>query len=180
MGKIHLTDAAVGRYRRPLKGRIEVSDTEPGLFLWITPNGTKSWVVTYRLSDAGGKRSIRRKMVIGRHPATGVAEARRIAGETMQLAAQGIDPEAQAAAAREAAELEAARRFNCSVASASPVTVALIRPSALVNCRASAKVKGGLLSASFAASSMQAINHSPCSRAGFCPSQFISGASDES
>lgn len=89
MGKIHLTDAAVGRYRRPLKGRIEVSDTEPGLFLWITPNGTKSWVVTYRLSDAGGKRSVRRKMVIGRHPALGVAEARKTAGETMHSLRRG-------------------------------------------------------------------------------------------
>jgi integrase len=110
MAKIHLTDAAVSRYRRPLRGRIEVSDTEPGLFLWITANGTKSWMVIFRLPDADGNRSVRRKMVLGRHPAMGVAEARRAAEETMQLAAQGIDPEAQAAATREAAELEAANR----------------------------------------------------------------------
>jgi hypothetical protein len=48
MAKTHLTDTAVERYRRPAKGRTEVSDTEPGLFLWITPNGTKSWVTILR------------------------------------------------------------------------------------------------------------------------------------
>lgn len=102
MAKTHLTEAAVERYRRPAQGRTEVSDSEPGLFLWVTATGTKSWMVIYRLPSATGERSVRRKLAIGRHPAVGVAEARRQARETMELAAQGIDPEARAAAVREA------------------------------------------------------------------------------
>lgn len=135
MAKIHLTDAAVSRYRRPQQGRIEISDTEPGLFLWITPNGTKSWIVIFRLPDAGGKRKVRRKMVIGRHPAIGVAEARRAAQETMQLAEQGIDPEAQAAAAREAAELEAANRRAQSFQTVAEEYVAAMKAGKLVGGR---------------------------------------------
>ena len=110
MAKTHLTEAAVERYRRPQTGRTEVSDTEPGLFLWITPNGTKSWVVIYRLPGGEGKRTARRKLVIGRYPAMGVAEARKSARETMELAAQGIDPEAKAAEERAAREREADER----------------------------------------------------------------------
>lgn len=53
MAKMHLTDIAVERLRRPQKGRTEVSDSEPGLFLWISPNGTKSWVVRRRAANGG-------------------------------------------------------------------------------------------------------------------------------
>ena len=112
MAKVHLTEAAVERYRRPLKERTEVSDTEPGLFLWITPNGTKSWVVVYRLAGAGaGTRTIRRKVALGRYPKLGVAAARLAAREVMELAAAGVDPEVQAAEAEAAeARAEAERR----------------------------------------------------------------------
>lgn len=111
MAKVHLTEAAVERYRRPLKERTEVSDTEPGLFLWITPNGTKSWVVVYRLAGGAGTRTVRRKMALGRYPKLGVAAARLAAREVMELAASGIDPEVQAAEAKAAeARAEAERR----------------------------------------------------------------------
>lgn len=111
MAKVHLTEAAVERYRRPLKERTEVSDTEPGLFLWITPNGTKSWVVVYRLAGVAGTRTVRRKMALGRYPKLGVAAARLAAREVMELAASGIDPEVQAAEAEAAeARAEAERR----------------------------------------------------------------------
>lgn len=94
MAKTHLTDAAVERLRRPQTGRTEISDSEPGLFLWVTPNGTKSWVVIARLPTADGKRTQRRKTTIGRHPALGVAAARERTREIMQMATAGIDPEA--------------------------------------------------------------------------------------
>lgn len=104
MAKTYLTDAAVERYRRPESGRKEVSDTEPGLFLWVTPNGTKSWAAIYRLPSTDGKRTVRRKSVIGRWPAMDVDEARQSARRIMGLAAQGIDPEEVAAEERAAAE----------------------------------------------------------------------------
>lgn len=126
MAKIHLTEAAVERYRRPLKDRTEVSDTEPGLFLWITSNGTKSWVVVYRLKGCTGARTIRRKMALGRYPGLGVAAARIAAREVMTLAASGIDPEVQAAEAEAAAaRAEAERRAGSFRAVAEDYVVAM-------------------------------------------------------
>lgn len=109
MAKTHLTDAAVERYRRPQSGRTEISDTEPGLFLWIKPTGTKSWVTIYRLPSVDGKRTVRRKTVIGRFPAVGVSKAREAARHIMKLASEGIDPEAAAAEERAAAERQRAQ-----------------------------------------------------------------------
>ncbi len=51
MSNTYLTDAAVERCRLPQTGRAEISDSEPGLFLWITSKGRKSWVVIYRLAN---------------------------------------------------------------------------------------------------------------------------------
>ncbi|TCD06658.1 DUF4102 domain-containing protein [Erythrobacteraceae bacterium CFH 75059] len=135
MAKTHLTDTAVERYRRPAKGRTEVSDTEPGLFLWITPNGTKSWVTIFRLPDTAGKRSQRRKMVLGRFPAIGVASARKAANEIMVLAAQGIDPEVKAAEERRAEEREEANRRAQSFANVAEEYVAAMKASKLVGGR---------------------------------------------
>jgi integrase len=135
MAKTHLTDTAVERYRRPTKGRTEVSDTEPGLFLWITPNGTKSWVTIFRLPDAAGKRSQRRKMVLGRYPAMGVASARKATNEIMALAAQGIDPELKAAEERKAQEREEANRRAQSFANVAEEYVAAMKASKLVGGR---------------------------------------------
>lgn len=135
MAKTYLTEAAVERYRRPAKGRTEVSDTEPGLFLWITPNGTKSWVAIFRLPDAAGKRSQRRKMVLGRYPAMGILAARKATSEIMALAAQGIDPEVKAAEARAAEERDAANRQAQSFANVAEEYVAAMKASKLVGGR---------------------------------------------
>lgn len=112
MSKKYLTDAAIKNAPRPQKGRKELSDAEPGLFLWITPNGTRSWMAIYRLPDKEGKRTARRKKALGRWPAVRVTDARERAREIMAMAAEGIDPdlkeqEAQAAAEREEAEKRA-------------------------------------------------------------------------
>ena len=116
MAKTHLTDAAVERYRRPQSGRTEISDAQPGLFLWITPNDTKSWAALYRLPCAGGKRTIRHKTVIGRFPEMGVSEAREAARRIMGLAAQGIAPQLAVAEERAASErdhvAQVANRFK--------------------------------------------------------------------
>jgi integrase len=112
MAKTYLTDAAVERTRRPQSGRTEISDTEPGLFLWVTPSGTKSWTVIFRLPSVGGKRTVRRKAVIGRWPAMDVNRAREATRKFMELAAQGIDPEAYAAEQRAAADREKIERLT--------------------------------------------------------------------
>lgn len=135
MAKIHLTEAAVERYRRPTEGRTEVSDTEPGLFLWITPNGTKSWMAIYRLPGADGKRSERRRRAIGRYPAMGVAAARTAAREAMRLAAQGIDPEAKAAEARAASEASATARQASSFRAVTDEYVAAMKAGKLIGGR---------------------------------------------
>lgn len=135
MAKIHLTEAAVERYRRPATGRTEVSDTEPGLFLWITPNGTKSWVAIFRLPDAAGKRRQRRKMVLGRYPVVGVLAARKATSEIMALAAQGIDPEVKATEDKAAEEREAASRRAQSLAAVAEEYVAAMTAGKLVGGR---------------------------------------------
>jgi hypothetical protein len=135
MAKTHLTDASVERYRRPLEGRTEVSDTEPGLFLWITPNGTKSWAVIYRLPGTDGKRSERRRRAIGRSPAMGVAAARTAAREMMTLATQGIDPEAKAAEGRATEEREAASRRARSFRNVTEEYVAAMKAGKLIGGR---------------------------------------------
>lgn len=141
MGKVHLTEAAVERYRRPLKNRIEVSDTEPGLFLWITPQGTKSWVAIFRLPAADGKRIVRRKIVLGRYPAMGVAAARTAAREVMTLAAQGIDPEVKAAEARAAEQEAAASRHASSFRTVADEYFAAMAASKLIGGRKRAVTK---------------------------------------
>ncbi len=112
MGKRYLTEAMAKNEPRPQKGRKELSDAEPGLFLWITKNGTRTWVVIYRLDDGSGARTARRKKAIGRYPGVGITQARERAREVMAMAADGVDPdlrekEEQAAAERDVAESDA-------------------------------------------------------------------------
>lgn len=135
MGKIHLTEAAVERMRRPQTGRTEVSDTEPGLFLWITPNGTKSWVVIYRLPAADGKRTVRRKKALGRFPEVGIAAARTAAREVMALAAKGVDPEAKAAEEKFAKERELAEQRAGTFRAVADEYVAAMKAGKLVGRR---------------------------------------------
>lgn len=135
MGKIHLTEAAVERYRRPLKGRTEVSDTEPGLFLWITPNGLKSWMAIYRLPGDDGRRSVKRKRALGRYPAMCVAAAREAARGLMALAAQGIDPKEQEASARAEALHAADERRASSFRNVADEYVAAMKARKLVGGR---------------------------------------------
>ena len=135
MAKTHLTDAAVERYRRPQSGRTEVSDSEPGLFLWITPNGTKSWAAIYRLRSVDGKRTIRRKSVIGRWPAVDVGKAREAARSIMDLAAQGIDPDVIAAEQRAAAEREKAEQLAGTFKAVADEWVATMEAGRLIGGR---------------------------------------------
>lgn len=103
--RIALTDASVKRHKRPATGREEIKDVEPGLSIRLTPNGMKSWTVVYRLPDADGKRTQKKRRTIGHFPGMGVADARTRAREYADLARQGIDP-----VEHETRELEAEKR----------------------------------------------------------------------
>ena len=135
MAKKHLTDAAVERMARPAKDRVELSDSEPGLFLRVTANGTKSWLVIYRLPSADGKRTERRRTVVGRFPALSVASARDKARSKMALAANGIDPEAAEIAERQASEQAATEAEAGSFRAVAEAYLAAMKAAQLVGGR---------------------------------------------
>ena len=99
-----LTDRAVKNAKPPEGGRLEIWDsvigqdaTLPGAFgLRVTPRGVKSWVVMYRVN---GKQT---RMTLGTFPAFGLAEARAMAREALQMAGRGDDPARMREAARKA------------------------------------------------------------------------------
>jgi integrase len=86
-----LTEAAINAASRRAttnKERIALRDPgQVGLQLRITSNGTKSWVLACR--DATGRP---RRFPLGRHPAVGLAEARRAASALREEVRKGADP----------------------------------------------------------------------------------------
>jgi integrase len=100
MPKLKLTDAAIQKLKAPPGGRVEYFDaTLPGFGLRISgptdrkPEGRKSWVLFYRF---GGEQ--RRLTIDPPYPALSLADARRQAGDALQLIAQGKDPAQEKAA----------------------------------------------------------------------------------
>lgn len=87
MPSTRLTDIAV-RNLKPVQGRqYEVWDSNiSGLGLRVSPKGSKSWVLVYRI----GGRS--RRLTLGRYPAIGVAAAREKAFQATRSIARGTDP----------------------------------------------------------------------------------------
>jgi integrase len=84
-----LTDLAVGR----LTGRRDISDTlVPGLQLRVGDRA-KAWSLLYRVCGR------QRRLGLGRWPAVGVADARRLAKDALAKAAEGEDPAANRRAA---------------------------------------------------------------------------------
>lgn len=63
----------------------------PGLQCVVSPNGTKSWRLFYRLP--GSKK--RRSMTLGRYPGVSLADARKLAHEKLARASDGTDPKAE-------------------------------------------------------------------------------------
>nr|WP_291069185.1 site-specific integrase [Hyphomonas sp.] len=62
----------------------------PGLQLSISPQGTRTWRLYYRLPGD----SRRRAMSLGRFPAVSLSDARQRAGQHLSAASQGADPKA--------------------------------------------------------------------------------------
>lgn len=89
-----LTAKTIENIKPPRSGRLELwdraisADTNlSGTFgLRVTANGSKSWVVMYRID---GKQ---RRQTIGSFPAYSLSKARGKAREALMLAGQGIDP----------------------------------------------------------------------------------------
>ncbi|MGC6499978.1 MAG: tyrosine-type recombinase/integrase [Henriciella sp.] len=76
----------------------------PGLELIVSPGGTKSWRLLYRLP--GSKR--RRSVSLGRYPAVSLSDARKTANEMLAQASAGTDPKAARTKKVEARELSVA------------------------------------------------------------------------
>lgn len=106
MARLKLTDAAV---RRLKSGRGERTDhydpTLAGFGLRVAgptaraPEGRKSWMLYHRFGGA------QKRLTLGTYPALGLADARRQAGDALQLLSAGLDP----ADARAAADAERRR-----------------------------------------------------------------------
>ena len=99
-----LSEIEIRRLRYDGKGRrtLHAVGGAPGLALQCTPSGGRMWVLRY----AVGK--LRRELALGSYPAVTLAEARTLAGANRGRIAQGADPVAERAAAREEAQREAA------------------------------------------------------------------------
>ena len=96
----------------------------PGLQLLVSPAGTKSWRLFYRLPGAGKRRS----MSLGRFPGVSLAEARQRALAALAAASAGNDPKAhlqETASARDLSIAALAEDYLawCTTANA-PKTVA--------------------------------------------------------
>lgn len=106
MPTVKLTDAAVQKFKAAPKARVEYFDaTLPGFGLRVSgptskaPEGRKSWVLFYR-----HKGEQKRLTLDLPYPALSLADARKEAGDALQLVAKGVDPAAHRAAVKAEAE----------------------------------------------------------------------------
>ena len=68
----------------------------PGLYVRITPNGTKTFLYRY-FQKAGGEngKDAQRWLSVGTYPEIGIARARELAQEQRNLRRQKLDPKAE-------------------------------------------------------------------------------------
>ena len=69
---------------------------EQGLFLRVSPSGTKAWEFRYKEPGTGKQQTA----VLGKYPAVGVAKARKAAEATRTMIAEGLHPTTQSASRR--------------------------------------------------------------------------------
>jgi integrase len=93
-----LTDSAI-KTAKPKERPYKLSDAH-GLYLEITPTGSKLWRLKYRIA---GKE---KKLAIGAYPIIGLQQARQRRDEARQQMAEGIDPGEQKKAAKQAQKAE--------------------------------------------------------------------------
>lgn len=93
-----LTDSAI-KTAKPKEKPYKLSDAH-GLYLEVSPTGSKLWRLKYRV---GGKE---KKLAIGAYPIIGLQQARQRRDEARQQLADGIDPGEQRKAAKQAQQAE--------------------------------------------------------------------------
>lgn len=87
MPTLKLSATKVDKTPPPLSGRTELWDSQTrGLGLRITPSGTKTWVMMYRVD---GKQ---RRLTLGRYPDLSLSDARTEATKHLTTIAKGADP----------------------------------------------------------------------------------------
>lgn len=99
-----LTDTAI-RKAKPKPAEWKLAD-EKGLYLLVTPTGSKLWRLKYRFN---GKE---RKLALGQYPDLGLKEARSKRDEARRLLENGTDPGQARKEARIAARVGAANTFR--------------------------------------------------------------------
>ena len=102
VGAKKITEQMVDRISPPKEGRLEISDAIcPGLCLRITPAGSKTFSVSYKVPGEGGVTAGGRLLVgkqhritLGSWPIMGVREAREEARKLLAQVSHGVDPRA--------------------------------------------------------------------------------------
>jgi integrase len=87
--------------RHPPTNRTDFPDGQvPGLMLRVTPKGTMTWSMQYRVSGHGGissrglklKGDQRHRITLGRYPDISISEARKVGANYTAMAERGEDP----------------------------------------------------------------------------------------
>ncbi len=89
-----LTDSAI-KVAKPKDSPYKLTDGQ-GLYLEVTPNGSKLWRLKYRFD---GKE---KRLALGAYPAVSLQQARQRRTDARELLAQGADPSAEKKAAKQA------------------------------------------------------------------------------
>jgi len=87
-----LTDSAI-KVAKPKDSPYKLTDGQ-GLYLEVTPNGSKLWRLKYRFD---GKE---KRLALGAYPAVSLQQARQRRTDARELLAQGADPSAEKKAAK--------------------------------------------------------------------------------
>lgn len=101
--KRRFTEQMIERLRPPKQGRLEFGDNVvPGLVLRVTPRGTKSFSVIYKVRGEGGVSPRGRllagkqhRITLGNWPLLGLGAARESARSLLEVITEGRDPRAE-------------------------------------------------------------------------------------
>lgn len=108
----HLTDLAIRKLATAPGKRIEIWDSKvPGFGMRVTPSGTRSFVLMYRVNGH------QRRLTLGQYPILTLARAREKAITALQQVGDGIDPNPTKEDQQRHKESQAAYRFDEAVGS---------------------------------------------------------------